>query len=119
MARAGVAPGDRVLIATRNRAEHVLAYWALQTIGGVPTPVNHRLSGAELAYLLGDSGARVVLFERTTADRVLEAARDRTALLVCADDDAPRGTIPLAELATPGRGAKAPPPAEADLSLIL
>ncbi len=29
-ARRGVGPGDRVLIALRNRLEHVLAYWALQ-----------------------------------------------------------------------------------------
>jgi len=40
----GVGRGDRVLIALRNRLEHVLVYWALQTMGGVPTPVNFRLS---------------------------------------------------------------------------
>ena len=63
----GVAPGDRVLIALKNRWEHALAYWALQTLGGVPVPVNHRFAPAELAYVLADSGARVVLFERSTA----------------------------------------------------
>jgi 2-furoate---CoA ligase len=97
----------------------VVAYWALQTIGGVPTPVNHRLSAAELGYVLADSGARIILFERATADRVLDAARDRSALLVCADADAPRGTIPLAELAAIGDGAAVPPPTETELSLIL
>ena len=40
----GIGRGDRVLIALKNRLEHVLAYWALQTIGGVPTPVSFRLA---------------------------------------------------------------------------
>src|SRR5205814_3086605 len=72
-ARLGVGPGDRVLIAARNRAEHVLAYWALQITGGVPVPVNHRLAPEELAYVLADSAARIVVFERTTATSVLGA----------------------------------------------
>ena len=97
----------------------MLAYWALQTIGGVPTPVNHRLAGAELAYVFADSGARVILCERATADRVREAAGDRSALVVCVDDDAPGGTIPLAELAGSGHGPDSRRPAETDLSLIL
>ncbi len=35
-ARLGVTRGDRVMIALRNRLEHVLAYWALQMIGACP-----------------------------------------------------------------------------------
>ena len=46
--RLGVGAGDRVLIALRNRLEHVVAYWALQTIAAVPTPVNVRLAPAEM-----------------------------------------------------------------------
>ena len=65
--RLGVAPGDRVLIALRNRLEHVLAYWALQTMGGVPTPVNFRFTPAEMRYVLQDSGARLALVEADTA----------------------------------------------------
>ncbi|HKB23682.1 MAG TPA: AMP-binding protein, partial [Methylomirabilota bacterium] len=37
LARLGVGKGDRVLIALKNRLEHVVVYWALQTLGGVPT----------------------------------------------------------------------------------
>ena len=54
----GVGRGDRVLIALKNRLEHVLAYWALQTIGGVPAPANFRLAGGELRYVLEDCGVR-------------------------------------------------------------
>jgi 2-furoate---CoA ligase len=115
-----VGPGERVLIALKNRWEHVLAYWALQTIGGVPVPVNHRFAAAELAYVLGDSGARVLLFERATAAAALEAARGRGTRLVGVDDDAPAGTIAFgALLAASEATGPSREPAEHDLSLIL
>jgi len=78
----GVGRGDRVLIALRNRLEHVLVYWALQTMGGVPTPVNFRLAAAEMQYLLRDSGARVVVFEADTAGAVLPATAGHDVRLV-------------------------------------
>src|SRR5206468_2848374 len=104
--------------ALKNRWEHVLAYWALQTMGGVPVPVNHRFAPAELAYVLGDSGARVVLFERATAAAVLEPARGESTRLVYADDDPPGGATAFASLLEGGAsGSRAPE--ESDLSLIL
>src|SRR5207244_6489870 len=101
LARLGVAPGHRVLIALKNRWEHVCAYWALQAIGGVAVPVNHRFAPAEMAYVLGDSGARVVLFEHATAAAVLESARDGSLRLVSADEDPPPGAVTFAELLAP------------------
>ena len=109
-----------MVLATRNRAEHVIAYWGLQRIGGVAVPVNHRLAPAELRYVLADAGARAVVFERATADRVLEAARDTAVRLVCVEDDAPAGTLPLAALLADAAAPEpAPPPGEGDLSLML
>ncbi|MGH2783411.1 MAG: AMP-binding protein, partial [Thermoleophilaceae bacterium] len=78
-ARLGVGKGDRVLIVLRNRLEHVLAYWALQTIGGVPTPAGFRLAAREVRYILDDCEASVVLFEAATAAAVLEAVADHHA----------------------------------------
>jgi 2-furoate---CoA ligase len=120
LAGLGVGKGDRVLIALKNRLEHVLAYWALQMIGGVPTPVNFRLAAGELRYLLEDSGARVALFDRATAAAMLDAVVDWHGRLVFADDGAPAGTLPFAELlAWGGAPSLDRAPAEGDLSLIL
>jgi 2-furoate---CoA ligase len=118
--RLGVGRGDRVLIVLRNRLEHVLAYWALQAIGGVPTPVNFRLAPGELRYVLQDSGARLALGEPSTAPALAEAAAGLAVRLVAVGADGPPGAIPFAEVAT---GVPAPEPApgveENDLSLIL
>ena len=124
--RLGVSPGDRVLIALRNRLEHVLAYWALQTIGGVPTPVNFRFAPTEMRYVLDDSGARLALYEADTADAMQAAAESRNVRLVFVGSSAtPAGSVPFEDLIdershSGGGGAAAPPaPRESDLSLIL
>ena len=115
--RLGVAPGDRVLIALRNRLEHVLAYWALQAIAAVPTPVNFRFAPAEMQYVLDDCGAHVALYEPDTAAAVLNATERRDVRLVFVGSDAaPAGSVPFDDLI----GDEAPPaPRESDLSLIL
>jgi 2-furoate---CoA ligase len=91
----GVGRGDRVLIALKNRLEHVLAYWALQRLGAVPTPVNFRLAVAEMAYVLTDSGARIVLFESATRAPVLEAVRGCDIRLIFVGSDVPLGCLPF------------------------
>jgi 2-furoate---CoA ligase len=114
--RLGVGRGDRVLVVLRNRLEHVLAYWALQTIGGVPTPVNFRLAPDELRYVLHDSGARVALCEDATAAAVAEAATGAPVRLVAVGEGGPAGALPFAEVGgMPGEAAVG----ESDLSLIL
>ena len=118
-ARLGVARGDRVLIVLRNRLEHVLAYWALQTIGGVPTPAGFRLAAREVRYILDDCGASVVLFEAATAAAVLEAVAGRQARLVFVGDDAPAGSLPFDELLASRAPSRAYEVAAGDLSLIL
>jgi 2-furoate---CoA ligase len=114
----GVLRGDRVLIALRNRLEHVLAYWALQLVGGVPVPVNFRFVAGEMQYVLGDSGARVVLFESDTAAAVAGAAPASSVRLVFVGDRtaAQLGALPFDDLAG---ATPAGEPAENDISLIL
>ncbi len=118
LSRLGVAKGDRVLIALKNRLEHVVAYWALQALGGVPTPVNFRFAAGEMTYVLEDSGAKLALYESATAPAVMEAAGGRRMPLVFVGAGAPEGSIPFDEVAS-GGGSGAPDLSESDLSLIL
>jgi 2-furoate---CoA ligase len=116
----GVSPGDRVLLALKNRLEHVVAYWALQKLGAVAVPVNFRLAANELRYLLDDSGAKIALYEDSTATPMLEATGGTAIRRVFVGDAAPAGTPAFAELEHGPVGARAlEPPGESDLSLIL
>jgi len=66
----GVSAGDRVAILDLNSAAFVDAYFACARIGAVLTPLNIRLSAQELAFILEDSGARVLLAGPTLAPSV-------------------------------------------------
>jgi HIP---CoA ligase len=57
---AGVTPGDRVAIWAPNVAEWVIAGIGIQTIGAILVPISTRNKGAETAYVLQKSGARVL-----------------------------------------------------------
>jgi HIP---CoA ligase len=58
---AGIRPGDRVAIWSPNVWEWVVAVLGLQSAGGVVVPINTRYKGAEAAYLLDRSRARVLV----------------------------------------------------------
>ena len=59
--RAGIAKGDRVAIVHRNAPEFVVSYFAINRLGAIAVPINFMVSKTdELAYLLGDCGAKGV-----------------------------------------------------------
>ncbi len=59
----GVRPGDRVATLLRNGIEFVETYFAVAKIGAVMVPVNWRLVGPEIAFILSDSGSSALVFD--------------------------------------------------------
>jgi acyl-CoA synthetase (AMP-forming)/AMP-acid ligase II len=57
---AGLGHGDRFAIWAPNRYEWIIAAIGAQSIGAVLVPLNTRMKGAEAAYILQRSGARVL-----------------------------------------------------------
>nr|MBP9035672.1 AMP-binding protein [Pseudomonadales bacterium] len=57
---AGVRRGDRFAIWAPNRYEWILAALGAQSIGAILVPLNTRMKGAEAAYILERSGARLL-----------------------------------------------------------
>ncbi|RKR68320.1 long-chain acyl-CoA synthetase [Acidovorax sp. 94] len=78
----GVAPGDRVAIYAANAPEYLEALHAIVWAGAVSVPVNYKLHAKELAYVLADSGARVVLASQALAPAAREAGAADAGLLV-------------------------------------
>jgi acyl-CoA synthetase (AMP-forming)/AMP-acid ligase II len=56
----GVGAGDRVAVWAQNCVEWVIAGLAIHSAGAVLVPVNTRMRGAEAAFVLEKSGARVL-----------------------------------------------------------
>jgi len=78
--RRGIGPGDRVMILMLNRPEFVETCLAATVLGAIAVPVNFRLTPPELAYLVEDCGAAVLITEPMLAP-VAEAVGAITAEL--------------------------------------
>ncbi|MDE2482365.1 MAG: long-chain fatty acid--CoA ligase [bacterium] len=59
--RYGVGPGDRVAILLPNVPDFPRAYYGALAIGAVVVPVHALLTADEIAYVLQDSGAKVLV----------------------------------------------------------
>ena len=61
--RARIGSGDRVVVATANGYPLFLLSLAVCRSGGVPVPVNPRMSGEEIEHVVRDSGATLVVHD--------------------------------------------------------
>ncbi len=66
----GLAKGDRIAVLSSNRLEWAEIYTAVAKAGLVAVPVNFRLTEAEAAFIIRDSGAAAVLVEDALLDTV-------------------------------------------------
>ncbi|HEV3405324.1 MAG TPA: AMP-binding protein [Candidatus Dormibacteraeota bacterium] len=70
----GLGEDDRAAVMSFNSLEYFELVHGLRKIGAIYVPINYRLRDAEAAYVINDSGARVVVADRDHVP-VLESAR--------------------------------------------
>ena len=76
----GLRRGDRVVIHLENSVDTVLAIFGTLKAGGVFVLVNPTVKSEKLSYLLGDSGAVVIVSDPRARDTVTEALAGSTSL---------------------------------------
>lgn len=76
----GVGRGDRVAIAMRNYPEWALAFAAVTSLGAVAVPLNSFWNGTELALVLADCEACVLIADGERA-RLVDPHRAKLSLL--------------------------------------
>jgi long-chain acyl-CoA synthetase len=104
---AGVSRGDRVGLMMPNIPAFPVAFYGALTAGAVVVPMNPLLKGREVAYYLGDSGARLLLAWRDFAGEAAKGAADAGAEVIQVDD-------PDLSSALAGHGPAATPAAADD-----
>lgn len=67
LSRRGVGFGDRVMVLMLNRTEFVESTLAINMLGAIAVPLNFRLTPAEIAFLVDDCEARVMITEAVLA----------------------------------------------------
>ncbi len=75
LSRRGVGFGDRVLILMLNRTEFIESFLAANKLGAIAVPVNFRMTPPEIAFLVSDCDAKVMIAESVLAS-VAIAVRD-------------------------------------------
>ncbi|QBJ96304.1 acyl-CoA synthetase [Rhodococcus sp. ABRD24] len=113
----GLGPGDRVAGYGVNSDAYVIGFLGCARAGLVHVPINYALTGAELSYLLGQSGARAVLVD-PALEPTLRTVSDGLAVehVVALRDDA--GSL-LESSATGAVPALHPLAASGDLAQLL
>ncbi|UNK71996.1 fatty acyl-CoA synthetase [Microbacterium sp. H1-D42] len=87
----GIAAGGRVVTYGTNSDAYVIAFLAIARAGLVHVPVNYALHGAELAYLIEQSGATAALVDpqlRAHFDAVRADTHVETVMALRDEDDA-------------------------------
>jgi fatty-acyl-CoA synthase len=67
LSRRGVGFGDRVMVLMLNRTEFVESVLAVNMLGAIAVPLNFRLTAPEIALLVADCEARLVITEPVLA----------------------------------------------------
>jgi acyl-CoA synthetase (AMP-forming)/AMP-acid ligase II len=122
--RAGIRPGDAVVLQAAVGDASVAAAAALWALGAVPVLLVASASAGELAHAVAETGARSVVaagrwrgadVAETAAARREELRLDRVVVL---DEDAPTGAVPLSALPD-GRLPGLARPSPASVAVVL
>ncbi|MCB9540738.1 MAG: AMP-binding protein [Myxococcales bacterium] len=85
---AGVQPGDRVALLLPNVPAFPVALYGALRLAAIAVPINPTLTDEELAALLRDAGAEVVVTVRSLAERLGPLARAAVSEVVALTEDA-------------------------------
>src|ERR671916_1614906 len=80
LAARGVGKGDVVSLLLPNSAEYVIAYFACFKLGALAGPVNSLLKPEEMAYVVGNSEAKALLYDSQFAEQANQLLKEAKTL---------------------------------------
>jgi long-chain acyl-CoA synthetase len=111
LAARGIGHGDRVAILLPNIPQFIIAYYAVQRVGGVVVPVNVLYKAEEIAYVLNDSEAKALfvyeLFYPSAAE-ALPGAPSVTDIIFVGTGETPAGMTSWSALTDGSAPERAP-----------
>jgi fatty-acyl-CoA synthase len=82
----GIAQGQRVAIVSHNSARLLTAFWGVSGFGRVLVPINFRLSADEIQYIVGHSGASMLLVDPELDEQLRDVDAPRRHVLGAESD---------------------------------
>src|SRR5829696_3641788 len=68
LAARGIGPGDVIAVLMKNSTAFLELVFAASHVGAVFLPINYRLSADEVGYIVGNSGARILIADGELTD---------------------------------------------------
>ncbi len=91
LADLGIVQGDRVMFVLQNVPQAVIASLAVWMRGGIVVPVNPMYTTRDIAHLLEDSGARLIICEETLFEKTIQTAAGNRRVITTSPLDLLRG----------------------------
>ena len=85
--RLGVGPGERVAVVSHNSARLMTSFFGVSGYGRVLVPINFRLKADEIAYIVEQSGASVLLIDPELAEPLAKVECARRFVLGAQSDE--------------------------------
>jgi long-chain acyl-CoA synthetase len=100
LAGLGLGHGDTLALMIGNRPEFHLCDLAGMMVGAAPFSIYNTYTAEQIAYLLSDAEAHIVICEQQYLERVLEARRSVPGVehVIVIDGQAPEGVLSLADV---------------------
>ncbi|MEM4406282.1 MAG: long-chain fatty acid--CoA ligase [Candidatus Methanomethylicaceae archaeon] len=104
----GLGRGDIVAILLRNCVEYIEITFAVNKIGSIWLPINFRLAGEEIRYILEHSGAKALIAEAEYVPVISSIQNEipKCNILILLGDETPSGWVSYRELIERHRGAR-------------
>src|SRR6478609_7638619 len=83
----GVAHGERVAIVSQNSARLLTAFWGVSAHGRILVPINFRLSADEIRYIVGHSGASMLLVDPEVEEHLRDVDAPRKFVIGAESDE--------------------------------
>jgi long-chain acyl-CoA synthetase len=103
---AGIGQGDVIAMLSGNRREYYEAFLAAGHMGVLIVPVNWHWVAGEVAYVLGNSGAKALLVEDRFAEVASAALVEQPVAIRIAVGDSADGYTPFEDVLASGSGAE-------------
>ncbi|MGH9641748.1 MAG: AMP-binding protein, partial [Terriglobales bacterium] len=100
----GIQQGDRVAILSENRPEWTITDFAALALGAITVPIYATQTAEQSAFILNDSGARVIVVStKHQLEKILSVQRQtRVERIIAMDPADPAHAVPIHELMTQG-----------------
>lgn len=98
----GVNEGDRVALLLYDSPEFIQCFLAAASLGAVCVPINTFLSAHDVAFILRDSGARLLIHESELEDKVRSAGFDQNQCALLKVDTETRTFFSLTDASVDG-----------------